>query len=67
MRNEVTLTHTQKVTRLYRSSLRLLDSWTVDRELFNEEATKVRAEFDANKNLPADSGYVHVFGQLLDA
>jgi len=36
---------------LHASSLRNLVSWCESRELFNEEATKIRAEFDANKNL----------------
>jgi hypothetical protein len=53
-----TLSHAQQVTRMYRRALRTLDSWAIDRELFNEEATKIRAKFDANKALPATSGYV---------
>ena len=53
-----TLSHAQQVTRIYRRALRTLDSWAIDRELFNEEATKIRAKFDANKALPATSGYV---------
>ena len=36
-------------------TLRLLDSWTESRDLFNEEAVKLRAEFDAAKTLPAGS------------
>lgn len=43
------LTHAQRVSRLYRASLRTLDSWACDKALWNEEATKLRAEFDANK------------------
>mmetsp|Transcript_31402 Transcript_31402/g.34284 ORF Transcript_31402/g.34284 Transcript_31402/m.34284 type:complete len:156 (+) Transcript_31402:111-578(+) len=52
------LTHRQEVMRLYRSSLRLIASWSESREVFNSEALKVRAEFDENKNLPADSAKV---------
>lgn len=33
----------QEVCRLYRASLKLLDSWAIDRTVFLEEATKVRA------------------------
>ena len=39
-----------QITRMYRDALRLLNSWAVDRELFNAEATKIRAEFDAAKH-----------------
>lgn len=56
VKQEVVLSHQQKVTRLYRASLRLLDSWAFDKDLFNEEATKIRAEFNAAKSLPADDG-----------
>ncbi|OQR80735.1 hypothetical protein ACHHYP_17265 [Achlya hypogyna] len=48
-----TLTHKQQVTRLYKRSLKLLDSWAIDRRLWNEEATLIRAQFDANKNASA--------------
>jgi hypothetical protein len=44
-----------QVTRLYRDALRLLNSWCIDREIFNREAEKIRAEFDANKHHPKDS------------
>jgi hypothetical protein len=52
----VVLTHRQRVTRMYRKSLRTLDSWACDRGIWNEEAGKLRAQFDAHKHLPADSG-----------
>ncbi|ETW02973.1 hypothetical protein H310_05414 [Aphanomyces invadans] len=45
-----TLTHKQQVTRLYKRSLKLLDSWVIDRRLWNEEATKIRGQFDDNKH-----------------
>ena len=45
-----TLTHQQKVTRLYRKSLKLAFHWAVQREVFMAEAQKIRDQFDANKN-----------------
>jgi NADH dehydrogenase (ubiquinone) 1 beta subcomplex subunit 9 len=36
---------------LYRHSLKLLLSWAIDRDIFNEEATKLRARFDANRGV----------------
>ncbi|KAH7471113.1 hypothetical protein PRIC1_003075 [Phytophthora ramorum] len=50
------LSHKQTVQRLYKQSLKTLDSWIIDRRLWNEEATKIRAEFDANRTLDAESG-----------
>ena len=49
------LTHGQRVCRLYRHSLKLLGSWSVFRELFVVEAEKIRAEFDANKDMDPNS------------
>lgn len=60
-RNPVTLNHTQRVTRLYRQSLRVLDSWAVNREIFNTKATELRARFNENKALSAESGYVYLY------
>eukprot|EP00904_Undaria_pinnatifida_P000419 jgi/Undpi1/10378/HiC_scaffold_29.g12828.m1 len=40
------ITHQQEVCRLYRASLKLLDSWAVDRTIFNTEATAMRKMFD---------------------
>lgn len=54
------LSHKQTVTRLYRQSLKTLDSWIIDRRLWNEEATKIRAEFDQNRALATDSGCVRM-------
>jgi NADH dehydrogenase (ubiquinone) 1 beta subcomplex subunit 9 len=42
-----------KVARLYRHSLRTLLSWAVDRDIFNEEATKLRHRFDASRGVSA--------------
>ena len=50
------LTHKQQVTRLYKKSLKTLDSWAIDRRLWNEEACKIRADFDQNKHLAPESG-----------
>ncbi|RLN66281.1 hypothetical protein BBJ28_00013912 [Nothophytophthora sp. Chile5] len=50
------LTHQQTVQRLYKQSLKTLDCWIIDRRLWNEEATKIRAEFDANSKLDPESG-----------
>jgi hypothetical protein len=36
----------QEVQRLYRASLRLLDSWAIDRHVFLDEAEKIRNQFD---------------------
>ena len=49
------ITHRQAVMRLYRASLRTSFSWTEDRDLWFEEATKIRAEFDMNKKFPPNS------------
>ena len=43
--------HTKRVTRLYRSSLKNMLNWCVHRELWIEEGFKMRARFDANKDL----------------
>jgi hypothetical protein len=58
MRQKPVLSHAQRVTRLYRSALRVLDSWIMDRDLWCEEAAAIRQQFDANKHHPADSGCV---------
>jgi hypothetical protein len=52
------LSHKQTVQRLYKKSLKTLDSWIIDRRLWNEEATKIRAEFDANAKMDPESGWV---------
>lgn len=51
------LTHTQRVTRLYRHSLKHLLSWCIDRSLWRQEALKLRDRFDAAKsvNMPRAS------------
>ncbi|CAM9873458.1 unnamed protein product [Ectocarpus sp. 6 AP-2014] len=49
------ITHKQEVCRLYRASLKLLDSWAIDRTIFLEEATKVRASFDEGSKCGPDS------------
>lgn len=59
VQRKVVLTHKQRVTRLYRQSLRTLNSWVVDRAIWCKEAAKIRAQFDKHKGLSRDSGYVH--------
>ena len=34
---------------MYRHSLKTIASWAIDRDVINEEATKLRARFDANR------------------
>jgi NADH dehydrogenase (ubiquinone) 1 beta subcomplex subunit 9 len=43
--------HTQQVQRLYRASLRVLQSWAVDRQVFLSEAEQLRKRFDQNKHV----------------
>lgn len=45
-----TLTHAQKVTRLYRKALKNMLSWTIFRDSWRIQACELRAEFDRNKN-----------------
>lgn len=44
------ITHQQRVTRLYRNSLKHLLSWCIGREGWRNEALALRARFDANKD-----------------
>jgi len=39
----------EQVARLYRHALKLLDSWAIDRDVFCDEAEKIRAKFDAER------------------
>jgi len=39
----------KQVALLYRKSLKLLASWAIDRDIINEEATKIRARFDQER------------------
>eukprot|EP00128_Syssomonas_multiformis_P011759 Colp12_sorted_trinity150504_noHs@16203 len=47
----ISLEHTIRVTRLYRSSLKHLRSWAVNTDIWRREALKLRDRFDANKNV----------------
>ena len=38
-----------QVARLYRKALKTLSSWTIDRDIFLEEATNLRGRFDAER------------------
>ena len=40
-----------QVARLYRNSLKTLLSWAVDRDIFNEKATELRARFDSSRGV----------------
>lgn len=51
------LTHQQQVCRLYKHSLKCLMSWSTDRDIFMEEATKLRKRFRDNANLDPNSPY----------
>ena len=42
------------------SCLRTINSWSEDRDVFNEHALKIRAEFDANKGVPVGMAVVFV-------
>jgi hypothetical protein len=48
----VKLTHRKEVCRLYRQALREAFNWSESRELFLDEATEIRARFDASSHLP---------------
>lgn len=49
---------------MYRHSLRTLLSWAVDRDIFNEEATKLRARFDSKRGVsPATASRLLQEGQ----
>jgi len=50
-----TIGHKHAVMRLYRAFLRVTFAWTEDRDIWFEEATKIRAEFDKHKNLKPSS------------
>ena len=44
------LTHAQRVTRLYRRSLKHLLSWTIDRQGWRKQAVQLRSQFDFYKH-----------------
>ena len=43
----------KKAAHLYRKSLKTLASWAIDREIFIDEAEKLRARFDAERGCSA--------------
>lgn len=43
------ITHVQRVTRLYRASLRNSRDWIIDRELWIEDAREIQRAFRENK------------------
>ena len=48
------VTHKQKVTRLYKASLKLAFSWAADRDIFLDEAETLRERFDNLSHLPSE-------------
>ena len=48
---EVALTHTQRVLRLYRRSLKNALSWEVNRKLYRIQALQIRERFEKNRNV----------------
>ena len=42
-----------QTARLYRKALKTLSSWVIDRNIFLDEATELRARFDANRGCDA--------------
>ena len=50
--------------RLYRKALKTLSSWAIDREIFLDEATKLRARFDESRGCsPAQATHLLKEGQ----
>lgn len=45
------LSHAQKVTRLYRKSLKHLLSWSIYRAIWRQEALELRGRFDETKHI----------------
>jgi len=41
------VSHKQRVMRLYRQGLKALQSWVIDREVWNDKAIELRARFDS--------------------
>lgn len=55
------LTHQQDIKRLYRKSLKTCYNWAIDRDLFLDEASKIRQAFNANRHLaPSDPEVKHL-------
>jgi len=45
------------VARLYRHSLKTLNDWAINRDVFIEEATKLRGRFDSSRGLTGDQAH----------
>lgn len=45
------ISHSQRVTRLYRRALKNSLSWCIDRGVWRKEALIIRERFDANKHI----------------
>jgi Complex 1 protein (LYR family) len=52
------ITHAQRVTRLYRASLRNSRDWVIDYDLWLIDAGKIQARFRANKDKSLAEGRV---------
>lgn len=50
------ISHAQRVTRLYRASLRTSRDWLIDYELWIEDCIKIQARFRENKNVSLVEG-----------
>lgn len=50
------ITHTQRVTRLYRASLRTSRDWIVDYDEWIKDCERIQARFQANKNKSLTEG-----------
>lgn len=53
---EAGITHAQRVTRLYRNSLRTSRDWIIDYELWVKDAENIQALFRVNKNKSVTEG-----------
>jgi NADH dehydrogenase (ubiquinone) 1 beta subcomplex subunit 9 len=64
------ITHAQRVTRLYRASLRTSRDWIIDYDLWLIDAAKIQARFRSNKDVSivegrnlVEKGMVELFGK----
>lgn len=53
---ETGITHGQRVTRLYRASLRTARDWLIDYDIWILEARDIQTRFNANKHLSITEG-----------
>lgn len=60
------LTHAQRVTRLYRNTLRNTRDWLIDYDAYVMEARKIQREFKSRKHLTREEGEIHLERGLAD-